>query len=487
MSLSQRWAVGKVKVSWSPVTMDATVMEEDMIKMATTLPTDIGKRFYIQTYGCQMNEHDSEVLCGILESAGYFPASHSGEADIIILNTCAVRQTAEDRVLGELGRLKVHKYRDPEVILAIGGCVPVEPGAAERILQRAPHVDLLFGTGDIHRLPELLERVQAGESPLIDVGGPDVRRPEGLPRRRPEGVKAWVPIIFGCENYCSYCVVPFVRGIERSRRPEDIVDEVQRLVGDGVREITLLGQNVNAYGSDRPDDVDFEVLLRQLSEVDGLKWIRYTTSHPRDFPLRLVDAVAELAPVCEHFHLPVQSGSDRVLHRMNRGYDRTTYMALVDYIRERIPDASITTDVIVGFPGETERDFLDTLDLFEYVRFDGAFSFAYSPRPGTAAATFSDQVPEEEKKRRLHRLNERQYEIAREKNEQRVGRTYEVLLEEPAPAHPEVYRGRTSANHLVLVEGPLGMTHRFCRVRITAAQTFQLRGEIIDGGGTTHG
>ncbi len=436
-------------------------------------------RFHIQTYGCQMNEHDSEVLTGILEASGYARAPGPEEADIILLNTCAVRQTAEDRVLGELGRLKIHKYRDPGVILAIGGCMPVEEGAAERILGRAPHVDLVFGTGDLHRLPELLERVRSGQSPLIDVGDRDTVRPEGLPRRRDPGVRAWVPIIYGCENFCSYCVVPYVRGIERSRRPVDILEEVRGLVDEGVLEITLLGQNVNAYGRDLEEDVSFPDLLEFLSAVAGLKWIRYTTSHPRDFDHGMVDTVADLEPVCNHFHLPVQSGSDRILRRMNRGYDRDHFLELATYIRERIPGASITTDVIVGFPGETEEDFQDTLDLFRRVGFDGAYSFAYSPRPGTAAADYPDQVPRSVQKERLARLNELQYGIALDRNRSRVGDTPEVLLERPSASHPGVYRGRTATNHLVLVEGPPGLEGSFRTVEIFEAQTFQLRGRLL--------
>ncbi len=436
--------------------------------------------FYIQTYGCQMNEHDSEVLAGILESVGYAASETPEGADVILLNTCAVRQTAEDRVLGELGRLKIHKYRNPNVILAIGGCVPVEEGAAERILHRAPHVDLIFGTGDIHRVPELLGRVRAGESPLVDVGDRDARRPEGLPRRRTAGVKAWVPIIYGCENFCSYCVVPFVRGVERSRDPRDIFDEVEELVEDGVREITLLGQNVNSYGKDLGGGVSFPRLLESISEVPDLKWIRYTTSHPRDFDRKMVDTVVSLDKVCDHFHLPVQSGSDRILEKMRRGYDREHYLDLTGYIRRRLPQASITTDVIVGFPSENEEDFRDTMDLFRRVRFDGAFSFAYSPRPGTAAASYSEQVPDDVKKDRLHRLNALQYEIGLERNRSRVGRVFEVLMEDPSPSHPGVYRARTSTNQLVLVEGPEGLRHEFRRVEITDAQTFQLRGRLLD-------
>ncbi|MFO7942513.1 MAG: tRNA (N6-isopentenyl adenosine(37)-C2)-methylthiotransferase MiaB [Bacillota bacterium] len=444
------------------------------------LPDEPVGRFHIQTYGCQMNEYDSEVMAGVLEAAGYEPATSPERADVIILNTCAVRQTAEERVLGELGRLKIHKYRNPDVVLAIGGCVPVERGAAERILHRAPHVDLIFGTGDIHLVPQLLQRVLGGESPLIAVGDRDAERPEGLPRRRQAGVKAWVPVIHGCENYCSYCVVPYVRGRERSRSPEDVVREVEDLVSDGVREVTLLGQNVNSYGKDLQRDIDFADLLQSLAEIERLKWIRYTTSHPRDFSHHMVDTVARLSSVCEHFHLPVQSGSDAILHRMNRGYDRAHYLDLVNYVREQIPEASITTDVIVGFPGETDEDFEQTLDLFRLVRFDGAFSFAYSPRPGTAAAKFPDQISPEVKKERLARLNELQYAIGLERNEERVGKVYEVLMEDPAPNHPGVYRARTATNHLVLVEAPAGLRHRFELVRIVEAQTFQLRGELID-------
>ncbi len=436
-------------------------------------------RYYIQTYGCQMNEHDSEILAGILERAGYQAAQDPKAADVILLNTCAVRDTAVQRVLGELGRLKIYKYENPDMILGVCGCMPMESGAVERIRQRASHIDLILGTGQLERLPELLASVRRDRCLQVEVSGSDELPPADLPRRRQEGVRAWVPIIYGCNNFCSYCIVPYVRGRERSRPPAEILDDIKTLVADGVREITLLGQNVNSYGHDLAESIDFGGLLAKIDAIEGLKWIRYTTSHPRDFSLELVDQIKALEKVCSHFHLPVQSGSNRILKRMNRGYTREEYLALIKHIEKQFPDASITTDVIVGFPGETEADFQETLDLFERARFDGAFSFIYSPRPKTAAANYPDDLPKGVKKERLQRLNERQYPISLEKNQRLLGFEAEVLLDRRSDKNPRHWRARTATNKLVLVEAPPAAWHQFAHVRITAAETFQLRGELV--------
>ncbi len=441
--------------------------------------------YHIQTYGCQMNEHDSEVLSGVLEDLGYARADDAAGADLILVNTCCVRDSAEQRILGELGRLKRHKYKNPEVLIGVCGCMVMQDGALDRLRRRVPHVDFVLGTDQLHRLPELLEEAQRCDQIVVqrESGEGENVLPTDLPRRRVEGIRAWVPIIYGCNNFCTYCIVPYVRGREISRPAEDIVGEVQRLVQDGVREVTLLGQNVNSYGRDREDDVRFGDLLSLLNEVDGLRWIRYTTSHPRDFSLDLVDQIADLDRVCEHFHLPVQSGSDQILRRMNRGYTREEYLRLAARIEQKTPGASITTDVIVGFPGETEEDFEETCDLFRRVRFDGAFSFLYSPRSGTEAAKYGGQVPDEVKKERLNRLNQLQYEISLEKNQTLEGSEMTVLVDGPSTRDPRVLRCRSRTNKLVLAEGPEAYRDRFVRVRVGRAETFQLRAEILNEDG----
>lgn len=438
-------------------------------------------RFYhIQTYGCQMNEHDSEVLAGILEDMGYRRADGPAQADVILLNTCCVRESAEQRVLGELGRLKRHRSGKGDPLLGVCGCMVMQNDSLEKIRKRAPHVDFVLGTDQMHRLPEFIERASGSRQMLVEREDGGGMLPTDLPRRRVQGVRAWVPIIYGCDNYCTYCIVPYVRGREISRPAGEIRREVELLAEDGVREITLLGQNVNSYGKDLDGVVDFGKLLSGLDPIEEIRRIRYTTSHPRDFDLELVDRIAGLDRVCEHFHLPVQSGSDRILDRMNRGYTRDQYLDLVHHIREVIPGASVTTDVIVGFPGETEEDFQDTYELFREARYDSAFSFLYSPRTGTQAASYGDQVPDEVKKDRLNRLNELQGSISLERNGRMLDTEVTLLIEGPSPRDPAVLRGRTRTNKLVLVPGSKDHTDRFVRTRIIRAEPYQLRGEMLD-------
>ncbi len=428
-----------------------------------------------------MNEHDSEVLAGILQDMGYAKTEKMAEADVVLVNTCCVRESAERRILGELGRLKQYQDRRPDMLIGVCGCLPMQEGSRDRIRQRASHVDLAFGTGNLHRLPYLLQKAKNSEETVWETQAEEDTLPSALPRLRTEGVRAWVPIIYGCDNYCAYCTVPHVRGRERSRPPREIRREVEKLVSEGVRQVTLLGQNVNSYGKDLKEhqSMDFGQLLRSLDEIDGLIWIHYTTSHPRDFSHQLVDTIAGLDKVGEHFHLPVQSGSDRILRMMNRGYSRDEYLDLVQYIGRVFPDASITTDVIVGFPGETEEDFLQTYELFRRVRFDGAFSFMYSPRPQTAAAEFSDQVPQDVKQERLQRLNELQQEISLERNGVLQDQVVTVLVEGPSKRNGSVLKGRTRTNKLVLFEEDERLVGRFVRVKITEVQPFQLFGSAV--------
>ncbi len=443
--------------------------------------------YYIETYGCQMNEHDSEVMAGILEKMGYRRVPELEAADLILFNTCAIREHAVERTLGRMAALKRLKYVKPEVIIGVGGCLPQQEGAVERIKKRAPHLDVVFGTHNLYRLPQLLESAQTSEYPVIEVWDAEGEVIENLPAVRPEGVKAWVTIAYGCDKKCTYCVVPYTRGKERSRRPGEIVEEVRGLAAQGYKEVTLLGQNVNSYGKDfAPAAYDFGDLLLDLDRIQDLERVRFMTSHPRDFTRKMVDAIAQSRVVCEQFHLPVQSGSNRTLKRMLRGYTREKYLDLVNYVHDRVPNAVITTDIIVGFPGETEEEFQDTLSLLREVEFDSAYTFSFSVREGTPAARMKGHLPEEVKKDRLNRLMEVQNEISRRRMMAAVGSTLEVLVEGPSDKNPDVLSGRDRGGRLVLFEGPASagaasggpgvLTGQLVPVRITEARTWTLYG-----------
>jgi tRNA-2-methylthio-N6-dimethylallyladenosine synthase len=448
--------------------------------------------YHIITYGCQMNVHDSEVMAGLLEDLGYSRALDPEQADLILLNTCCVRETAEEKILGKLGELQRLKRANPDLLLVVAGCLSQHEGAAERIRRRAALVDIVLGTHNLYRLPELVReaartRKERGGGPLVEVW-PDhpgeVR--ERLPVRRERGIRAWVTIMLGCDNFCSYCIVPYVRGRERSRLPEDVRGEVELLVAEGYREVVLLGQNVNSYGLDLEPGPGrtFAGLLREIDRVEGLARIRYTTSHPRNFTDDIIEAVAESPRVCENFHLPAQSGSTRILEAMSRRYTREDYLALVDRIRRRVPEAAFSTDLIVGFPGETEEDFEETLSLVREARFDSAFTFAYSPRTGTPAARSPDQVPAEVKQDRLTRLIEVQNEVSLEINRGYVGREVEVLVEGEAEKSPGLAAGRTRT-HKLTVFRPAGdatvesLTGREVGVLVEKALTWSLEGRAL--------
>lgn len=437
-------------------------------------------RAFILTYGCQMNEHDSERLLGMLTGLGYRRAESEAEADLILLNTCAVRETAERRVLGKIGELKRLKARNPRLLIAVCGCMTQQRAVAERIRDRAPHVDLIFGTHNISELPRLLAEAATASGPVVELWEQGSRDPGSLPAVRNDRLKAWVAITYGCNNFCTYCIVPYVRGRERSRPSDEIAAEVEALAGDGFKEVTLLGQNVNSYGRDLDPPTTFADLLRRLDQIDGIARIRYMTSHPRDFTSELVRTIAAAEKICEHFHLPIQSGSNRILRLMNRGYTRERYLALIDEIRATLPGASITTDIIVGFPGETEEDFADTLDIVRRVRFDSAFTFIYSPRSGTPAATMPDQVPTAVKKARLQQLMELQDEISLARNRELVGRTVEVLVEGTSPQRADRMAGRTRTNKIVIFPGDEGLSGRLASVTIDRAQTHTLFGRLAE-------
>jgi tRNA-2-methylthio-N6-dimethylallyladenosine synthase len=420
-----------------------------------------------------MNAHDSERIKGLLESAGLGEAVTQDEADVIVFNTCTVREKPDQRFAAHLAQAAALKKADPERVIAVGGCYA--EAQRERIFELYPYVDVAFGPGSI---PHLADWLGAGGLGVERGSFAEWRHFAGdLPARRERAFQAWVQISMGCNSVCSYCIVPAVRGKEQSRRPGDIVAEVTGLAVDGVREVTLLGQNVNSWGRDLLPGVrtEFGELLRAVDAVDGIDRIRFTSPHPKDFREPVIAAMAECAAVCEHTHLPLQSGSSRVLKRMRRTYGRERYLALVERLRDAIPDLALTTDVIVGFPGETEDDFRETLEVVEEVRYDGAFTFVYSPRAGTEAAAMPDQVPEDVKRERIERLIDVVQRIARERNAERVGGVEEVLVEGPSRTDPELLRGRTRRNTTVNFRGDAG-PGRLVQVRIEAATSTTLAG-----------
>lgn len=435
---------------------------------------------HIITYGCQMNMNDSEVLLAYLEELGYEWTEEEQEADLILLNTCCVRESAERKAMGKLLELGELKRQRPHLFLGVGGCMPQQPGRGEEIARRAPHVNVVFGAHNIHHFPRLYREARQATAPVVEIAAEPASMPTFPRGVRQGGVSAWVTILRGCDKRCTYCIVPYVRGREMSRPLEDVVAEVEALVADGVREVTLLGQNVNAYGKDLPGgNVNFATLLRALDGIEGLWRVRYTSPHPRDFTQEMIETIAESRTVCEHFHLPAQSGSNHILKRMARGYPRERYLDLVRRIRSAIPHAAITTDLIVGFPGETEEHFQETLQLVEEVQFDRAFMFMFSPRRGTPAASFPDQLPLEVKKERLHRLMELQNRISLQKNQAFVGKVVEVLVEGPSRTNSDIYTGRTRDNRTVLFRGEPSWEGTLRQVRVTHANTWTLDGEAV--------
>ncbi|MBO8162560.1 MAG: tRNA (N6-isopentenyl adenosine(37)-C2)-methylthiotransferase MiaB [Brevibacillus sp.] len=437
-----------------------------------------GKHFLINTYGCQMNEHDSETMAGILRQMGFTRTDDELEADVILFNTCAIRENAEDKVFGELGHMKSIKRNNPNLILGVCGCMSQEEAVVNKILSKYQHVDLIFGTHNIHRLPVLLRDAMFSKEMVVEVWSKEGDIIENMPKLREGNIKAWVNIMYGCDKFCTYCIVPYTRGKERSRRPEDVIAEVRDLARQGYKEITLLGQNVNAYGKDL-EDISYGLgdLMDEIRKID-IPRIRFTTSHPRDFDDRLIEVLAKGGNLVEHIHLPVQSGSSEVLKKMARKYTREQYLELVRKIKAAIPGVVLTTDIIVGFPGETEEQFQETLSLVEEVGYDSAYTFIYSPREGTPAAGMEDNVPMEVKKERLQRLMDLQNRISLEKNLALEGQVLEVLVEGESKTNPDVLSGRTRTNKLVHFVGDKSLIGQFVHVRVTEAKTWTLRGEI---------
>ena len=435
------------------------------------------KKAFIGVYGCQMNISDAERMEGQLATLGYERTEDMQNADLILLNTCCVRETAEDKVYGKIGEIKHIKRRNPALIFGITGCMAQKEG--EALIRRAPHIDFVLGTNKVHELREVVQELAAKRSAhIVDVFLSDAPLPEDVPIERTGRLSAWVPIMYGCNNFCTYCIVPYVRGREHSRLPEDVVREVAEAAAQGFREITLLGQNVNSYGKDHKR-ADFAELLRMVDAVEGIERVRYMTSHPKDLSDDVIAAVKESRHICPHFHLPVQHGSDRILKAMNRVYRKDAYRALVERIRAAVPEASLTTDLIVGFPGETAEDFEELLDFLREIRYDAAYTFLYSKRSGTPAAAMAEQVADAVKKERLHRLMEVQNAISLEKNEALRDTVQEVLAEGPSRTDDAVWTGRTGTNKIVLWQKKGQETEGdIVRVRIKEPQTWVLKGEL---------
>lgn len=434
--------------------------------------------FFVNTFGCQMNARDSEKLVGILEQIGYVEGE-SEDSDFVVYNTCTVRENANNKVYGRLGYLHNKKKKNPHMMIGLCGCMMQEQHVVETIRSKYRFVDLIFGTHNIYKFAELVVRALLSDGMVIDIWKDTDQIVEDLPVERKYSFKSGVNIMFGCNNFCSYCIVPYVRGRERSRHPRDIVREIERLVADGVVEIMLLGQNVNSYGKNLEEPITFAQLLEQIEQIPGLKRIRFMTSHPKDLSDELIEVLARSNKICKHFHLPLQSGSTRILQEMNRRYTKEDYLLLVDKIRTRVPDMAITTDIIVGFPGETEEDFLETMDVVNRVQFDSAFTFIYSKRSGTPAAEKEDQVPEDVVKDRFDRLLARVQEISRNKADELTGQVVDVLVEERNGQDASLVTGRLSNNAIVHFAGEASLIGSILPVRLQECKGFYYIGERV--------
>lgn len=435
--------------------------------------------YHITTFGCQMNAKDSEKLEGILQAAGFAPAKDEKDAYFNIYNTCTVRENANQKVYGHLGLLKSLKEKDPDKLIALCGCMMQEPDEVATVRKSYPFVDIVFGTHNIFKLAELLCRRLSGEKQVIEVWEDTEQIVEDLPAVRKYPFKSGVNIMYGCNNFCSYCIVPYVRGRERSRRPEEILNEIRELVADGVVEVMLLGQNVNSYGKTLEEPMSFAELLRRVEKIDGLERIRFMTSHPKDLSDELIQVMKESEKICRHLHLPLQSGSSRILKAMNRHYTKEQYLELAMKLRREIPDLSLTTDIIVGFPGETEEDFQDTLDVVEKVQYDSAFTFIYSKRTGTPAAAMKNQVPEEEIKAHFQTLLARVQEISSRMSGRDLGKVMPALVEEVNEKDPSLVTARLSNNVMVHFPGDISMIGKIYPVRLKESRGFYYIGEEV--------
>ena len=435
--------------------------------------------YCVTTFGCQINARDSEKLTGILEEVGYV-AAEDEKADFVIYNTCTVRENANLRVYGRLGVLHGYKKKNKHMTIALCGCMMQEPEVVEKLKKSYKFVDIIFGTHNIFKFAELIVRNFEEKGMVIDIWKDTQEIVEDLPVERKYSFKSGVNIMFGCNNFCSYCIVPYVRGRERSRNPEDIIAEIKSLVADGVVEVMLLGQNVNSYGKNLENPMTFAQLLQEIEKIEGLERIRFMTSHPKDLSDELIEVMANSKKICKHLHLPLQSGSSEILKVMNRRYDKEKYLALVDKIKKAIPDIGLTTDIIVGFPGETEEDFLETLDVVRKVRYDSAFTFIYSKRTGTPAAAMENQVPEDVVKDRFDRLLKEVQNISQEMTARFEGMVEEVLVEDVNDHNPELVTGRMSNNHLVHFPGDASMIGKIIKVHLDECKGFYYMGSIVE-------
>ncbi len=440
----------------------------------------MGKKYYTITYGCQMNESDTERINGQLEELGYRPAEEMEDADIVIMNTCSVRQNAEEKVYGKIGEIKKLKDKNPDMLLGIAGCMAQENKG--KLIERMPIIDFVIGPYHIHDLKDIVskENARGGHVVKTERNPHSVEDYSELKSVRKSKIFAWVPIMQGCNKFCTYCIVPYVRGREISRTIDDISNEIQTLADEGYKEVTLLGQNVNSYGLDFRNGTDFGDLIRAIDKIDDIERVRYMTSHPRDMTFEMIDTMAESSKVVRHMHLPVQHGSNEMLKKMNRGYTIEHFKELLSYVRSKMPDIVVTTDLITGFPGETEEMHQETLALLKEVRFDSAYTFIYSPRTGTPAARMEDQIDSDTKHRRLQELMDVENEISLELNKEMEGKTYSIIVEGPSKQDPMNWYGRTSGNKMILFPYKEGISvGDTVDVKVDTAQTWVLKGELI--------
>ncbi len=438
------------------------------------------KTAFINTYGCAQNETDSDKLYGMLLQMGYEKADDEKTADIILFNTCSVRENAEVKIYGKVGALKAVKKKNPDLVIGICGCLMQQEHASERIRKKYKHVDMVFGTHALYRFPKLLYDVLTEKERVFDAKNVDGAIVEGLPVVMEKNYKAQIPVAYGCNNFCTYCVVPYTRGRERSRKSEDILNEINALVKNGLKEVTLLGQNVNSYGNDNDDDLDFPDLLQKIADIKEIKRIRFVTSHPKDLTDKLIDTMARNDNICKYLHLPFQAGNTRVLKEMNRKYTREDYLNLVSKIKAKMPDIALSADVIVGFPGETTEEFYDTVSLIKEVRFDTLFTFIYSKRKNTKAALMDDPMSYEEKLKNFNVLLEEQNRISKEINDTYLGNVYEIIDEGLSKTNPDMRQGRTETNKVVNYKAKEAVTEgEFVNVKITECMTWSLNGEQV--------
>ena len=479
MKVNQKWNMPDLKAAKQRTKKQVTI-EKSLFNIPSEVKNiGVGRKYYLRTYGCQANERDGETIAGILEELQFEPTTNYEEADLILLNTCAVRKNAEDKVLGELGHLKYLRQKNPDLLFGLCGCMAQEEDVVETIIKKYKHVDLVFGTHNIHRLPVLLYQAMMSKERTIEVFSKEGEFIENLPVKRFGTHKAWVNIMYGCDKFCTYCIVPYTRGKERSRQVEDILDEVKVLIKDGFKEITLLGQNVNSYGKDLQVEGGFAYLLEEVAKT-GIERIRFTTSHPWDFSDEMIDVIAKYDNIMPFIHLPVQSGSDSMLKIMGRRYTSEQYLTLFNKLKEKVKGAAFSTDIIVGFPNETDEQFQDTLKLVDHCKFDNSFTFIYSPRVGTPAAAMEDNVPMDVKEQRLQELMKHTNHWAKVNNESYKGKIVKVLVDGPSKKNKDVYSGYTPQNKLVNFTGENIQSGTIVDVEIIEAKSFSLDGKKVD-------